>query len=613
MKLTNPSRKLTINYLVSLLTILTLASVSQYLVKASLDKQISDGALINVSGKQVFLSQQLAKNVLLLSQATDAQVQARLIEDIRLQLGRWERTHQKLVTGTGTQKLTGSVESQIIVMMYEAIAPAQQKLATTLNTLVKSYGTVGFEDALTQARSAVLEHEDRYATGMDRIVYQYALEAKEKVKNTEQVQLILFLSILSTLVLIGLLVFRPAVRRIGADVKRLNEAYQRLEQQTQDLQRANTEIAAQKARVEESHAEIQRAYQELNSAKNQLVQSEKMAALGQLIAGVAHEINTPLGAINASNGTLSKSVNVITNELPELGKSFTPDVEAIFQRMVEISQQADTNILSSREERQLRKSLQDELEQMEIENAGILARELVKMGVTPESLTELAPVFKLPQAEKLIETASLSGKMRMHMNYIDLAVSKMQKIVFALKTYSHRQVSDEPILADINKNIDAVLTIYHNQLKYGIELDLYMQKDLPETFCYPDELNQVWTNLIHNSIQAMNGQGYMRISTLLDNEHNNIVVKVTDHGPGIPPEVQARMWEPFFTTKPAGEGSGLGLDIVKRIINKHKGKIEVESEPGLTTFTVSIPWVQHYVRSEVPAEPVQELAAPALS
>jgi signal transduction histidine kinase len=140
-----------------------------------------------------------------------------------------------------------------------------------------------------------------------------------------------------------------------------------------------------------------------------------------------------------------------------------------------------------------------------------------------------------------------------------------------------------------------------------------MQKDLPETFCYPDELNQVWTNLIHNSIQAMNGQGYMRISTLLDNEHNNIVVKVTDHGPGIPPEVQARMWEPFFTTKPAGEGSGLGLDIVKRIINKHKGKIEVESEPGLTTFTVSIPWVQHYVRSEVPAEPVQELAAPALS
>lgn len=131
-----------------------------------------------------------------------------------------------------------------------------------------------------------------------------------------------------------------------------------------------------------------------------------------------------------------------------------------------------------------------------------------------------------------------------------------------------------------------VLTIYHNLLKQGIEVIKNYGK-VPAILCYPEEVNQVWTNLIHNAIQAMNNKGKLEIAVAEQNQH--VVVILTDSGCGIPDKILARIFEPFFTTKPAGEGNGLGLDIVRRIVDKHQGKIEVESEPGRTTFSVWLP------------------------
>jgi signal transduction histidine kinase len=131
-----------------------------------------------------------------------------------------------------------------------------------------------------------------------------------------------------------------------------------------------------------------------------------------------------------------------------------------------------------------------------------------------------------------------------------------------------------------------VLTLYHNQLKHGIEVVKHYES-LPNIPCYPDELNQVWTNLIQNAIQAMDGQGTLEIGVAQKDHH--VVVRVTDSGSGISEEIRERIFEPFFTTKPAGEGSGLGLDIVQKIIDKHHGKIEIESQPGKTTFCVILP------------------------
>lgn len=112
-------------------------------------------------------------------------------------------------------------------------------------------------------------------------------------------------------------------------------------------------------------------------------------------------------------------------------------------------------------------------------------------------------------------------------------------------------------------------------------------EDIPPFFCYPDELNQVWTNLIHNALQAMDNKGTLTID--LREKNKKVEVSITDSGKGIPTELMSKIFQPFFTTKPPGEGSGLGLDIVRKILEKHQGNIEVESQPGKTTFTVSLP------------------------
>ena len=162
-----------------------------------------------------------------------------------------------------------------------------------------------------------------------------------------------------------------------------------------------------------------------------------------------------------------------------------------------------------------------------------------------------------------------------------------RKVVFALKNYGHYDSTDSKIESQIPEGIETVLTLYQNHLKRGIEIIRSYEENLPAISCYPDELNQVWTNLIHNALQAMDGKGKLVIS--VSQEENEIIVKVTDSGCGIPESIRSKIFEPFFTTKPAGEGSGLGLDIVKKIIDKHQGSVQVESQPGQTTFSVKLP------------------------
>ncbi|HAJ63625.1 MAG TPA: hybrid sensor histidine kinase/response regulator, partial [Cyanobacteria bacterium UBA8543] len=142
------------------------------------------------------------------------------------------------------------------------------------------------------------------------------------------------------------------------------------------------------------------------------------------------------------------------------------------------------------------------------------------------------------------------------------------------------------IEANIIEGIETVLTLYQNQLKHGVKI-IRNYQELPPIRCYFDELNQVWTNLIHNGLQAMNNQGTLTLDAQLQNGY--LQVSITDSGKGIPQEIQEKIFQPFFTTKLPGEGSGLGLDIVKKIVEKHRGTIEFESVPGQTTFTVSLP------------------------
>ena len=336
--------------------------------------------------------------------------------------------------------------------------------------------------------------------------------------------------------------------------------------------------------LRQKNEELASTLQQLQATQEELIQSEKMAALGQLIAGIAHEINTPLGAIRASIGNISAALNNSIRQLPELLQELSPERQADFFALLETVRH-NQEILSFREERQLKRALKKELETQRIDDTDTIATSLIKLGIT-KNITPFIPLLQEKNNSFILEVAYNLHLQQNNSQNIMLAVERASKIVFALKSYARYDDSGQMSQAQVTEGIDVVLTIYHNQLKQGITVS----KDyanVPAILCYPEELNQVWTNLIHNAIQAMNNKGRLEIAVIEQNNH--IVVQITDSGCGIPPEIKARIFDPFFTTKPAGEGSGLGLDIVKKIIDKHQGKIEVESQPGQTMFSVWLP------------------------
>ncbi|MFB8793578.1 MAG: AAA family ATPase [Microcoleus sp.] len=337
-------------------------------------------------------------------------------------------------------------------------------------------------------------------------------------------------------------------------------------------------------KVEERTQELSEALNNLKSTQEELIQSEKMAALGQLVAGVAHEINTPLGAICSSVGYISDFLNQNLNQLPSFFQSLSPQRQQQFIEMLERSQQ-NTTTVSGRERRQLRKAIVSQLQAQGMTEADSVANLLLDLGIC-DRLEPLISIFQDAECENFLKTVRQFVRLQESTRDIKIASERAAKIVFALKTYARFNQTGETVEANIIDGIEVVLTLYQNQLKQGVEV-IRKYQDLPRIRCYFDELNQVWTNLIHNGLQAMNNRGILTIEAREQN--GSILVSVTDSGEGIPEEIKPKIFQPFFTTKPPGEGSGLGLDIVRRIVEKHRGIIEFESIPGQTTFTVSLP------------------------
>jgi urea ABC transporter urea binding protein len=358
----------------------------------------------------------------------------------------------------------------------------------------------------------------------------------------------------------------------------------RLQQEIAERERIETALQESFHTLESTNQQLVNSIDQLQQTQLQLVQSEKMAALGQLVAGIAHEINTPLGAIRSSAGNVTKFLSQTLGELPTLFQSFTLEQSQDFLALLQRALQK-TATISAKEERQFKRALIRQLEAEAIENAASLADTLVDMGIYGE-IEAILPLLKRPDGPYLLDIAyKLSGLQR-GIQTINTATDRASKVVFALKTYARYDPLEAMTRANLIEGIETVLTLYHNQLKKGVEL-IRTYAELPLILCYPDELNQVWTNLIHNALQAMNNQGTLTIEVAhLDRQ---VQIKITDSGQGIPEEVKPRIFEPFFTTKPPGEGSGLGLDIVKKIIDKHSGSITVESQPGCTTFSVTLP------------------------
>jgi signal transduction histidine kinase len=324
--------------------------------------------------------------------------------------------------------------------------------------------------------------------------------------------------------------------------------------------------------------------EQLKATQSQLIQSEKMALLGQLIAGIGHEINTPLGAIRASVDNIADFLNQALENLPKFLQQLSPERQQDFFALLHKSLQQDMGF-SSKEKRQLKRALIRQLQSQNIANAETIADTLVDLGIYDE-IEIFLPLLKDPDSQMILNTAYQLSTLKKSTKTISTATDRAAKIVFALKSYARYDATAEKVETNITDGIETILTLYHNQIKQGVDV-IRNYANLPPVLCYPDELNQVWTNLIHNALQAMNNQGTLTIDTT--RQDRRVLISIIDSGKGIPQEIQQKIFEPFFTTKPAGQGSGLGLDIVKKILKKHEGTIEVESVPGKTRFTVSLP------------------------
>ncbi len=441
--------------------------------------------------------------------------------------------------------LEDMIEYNVAINNYEEAFRLQQELIGVYDSI--------FNEARDRDVANLMARYD--AEKKDRALLKQQLDLERQQKN---VNIFIAITIFFVLFLLSL----------GYFISRLRKNNQLLESSKQELAKQNVDLAE--------------TMDELVRTQSHLIHSEKMATLGTLFAGIAHEINTPLGAIKASAESMITSYDQGLDEIMEIVELLPNPQLLSFFRLMKEGIKFDTYQTSS-EERKLRKELVEKLKQTKAENIEECAVYLASMGIEEiDTYVDLLSHSENVRILKAAESITIQGRLSKN---ILMAANKTNRMIYAMRTYSFKG-GGEMSETNIKETIDTALILYNNRLKKGVETIKHYDDQPVFVSCYPDEITQVWVNLIHNALDAMDSKGQLSID-IKNNNGSMIQVSISDTGTGISEEDKQQIFDPFFTTKRKGEGTGLGLDIVKRIVDKHEGQIDFVSnlDKG-TTFNV---------------------------
>jgi signal transduction histidine kinase len=358
-------------------------------------------------------------------------------------------------------------------------------------------------------------------------------------------------------------------RVFSVETKHFPEMMQRFPSLMQRLVEALSDRVREITRVDERH--------------------DKLMALGKLSAGLAHELNNPAAAARRAAQHLGESLQTLNKLCLTLSHQSLTKEQIVFLTKFQHDAAACLTAAPALDpvaESECEEEINQWLADHGVTDGWKLAPTFVRAGLDREELAELAECLEgeaLNDALGWLEAAWSSQEL---VKEIEHSMTRISDLVTAIKEYTYMDRTSLQEV-DVHQGLENTLIILGHKLKHGVQVTREYDSNLPRIMAYGGALNQIWTNLIVNAIEAMNGHGNLWIRTSA--KANHILVEINDDGPGIPTDIQGRIFEPFFTTKAQGEGTGLGLDTVYRIIRKHHGKINVTSKPGNTCFQVRLP------------------------
>jgi len=353
------------------------------------------------------------------------------------------------------------------------------------------------------------------------------------------------------------------------DVKHYPEVMQRFPALMQRLVEALSDRVREITRADERH--------------------DKLMALGKLSAGLAHELNNPAAAARRAAQHLGESLQTLNTLCLTLShQTLTAEQISFLTKFQHEAAECLTAApaLDPLAESECEDEISNWLDDHQITDGWKLAPTFARAGLHQEKLETLAGCLKGQALNDALQWLEASWSSRELVKEIEQSMTRISDLVRAIKEYSYMDRADLQEV-DVHQGLENTLVILGHKLKRGVTVTREYAAEMPRICAYGGALNQIWTNLIVNAIEAMNGQGNLWIRTSVKADY--ILVEINDDGPGIPPDIQGRIFEPFFTTKPQGEGTGLGLDTVYRIVRRHHGEIRVTSEPGNTCFQVRLP------------------------